>query len=665
MRLHKAMGWMLGALATACTMQDAREDELSEQGDGGDALEFRDGPPAIYDQAAPTVCPAWRQVVETDDPTCRHIGPLGRRWTGQRLFPGWEEHGYDRYCVYEFESPAPLPGDLHGLRTAPGVVKMGADCSVAGSSSSLPELIEPELLALSKKQIDTLSATELGLPDSETDRARVLVAVLDTIPTVIPQDPRDDHGLVVAEAIERIAHGCAVGDPACKVLVKNYLALPRFGPGAGNKGGTRGGHGGLWSEVAAATYNAVRDWEQLSGPRPKLILNYSIGWLDAFHGDTPPPAVDAMLLALRRASCRGALILAAAGNDMQDCTTGPMAPGIWEKFAAPTVDECEDLGIFGAQAQAEPQEEPTYAPLVHSVGGLDHRDRKVSVSRAGGRPRMAALADHVTLDPDFAPRTGTSMSTAAVSGIAALVWSYRPDLLPADLAQLIWGSGIDVGRQADYGLDGVLDNIHRATACRAMVEACSGGACSGVALPTCREGVASLQPLDEAMSLVVADETPQIGEGALVGTCDGYCGSEVTTYDVTPEALCEELPGDARVDYLFKKQPPHHGCSSCLWKTSGSVQASGGSTYQVFVDAALTGSYATWTDSGVTVTLKFVDETIASYRLGDVNLSSATKTLEILPSPTVEVKSATISITFGTGSTATTITGDLLPPTGL
>lgn len=663
MRLHKAMGWMLGALATACTMQDAREDELSEQGDGADAIEFREGPPAVYVQAAEAVCPARRQVVETGAPTsCTPVGPLGRRWTGQRLFPGWEGHGYDRYCVYEFESPAPSADDLHRLRTAPGVMKMGADCSVAGSSSSLPELIEPELLALSKKQIDTLSATELGLMDEEDDRSRVLVAVLDTIPTQVPPNPRDDHGLVVAEAIERIAHGCAVGDPACGVLVKNYLALPRFGPGAGNKDGARGGHGGLWSEVAAATYNAVRDWELIPpAQRPKLVLNYSIGWLDAFHGDTPPPAVDAMLLALRRASCRGALILAAAGNDMQDCTAGPMAPAIWEKFAAPTADECEDdFGILGAQDGLT-----SYAPLVHSVGGLDHRDHKVSVSRAEGRPRMAALADHVTLDPDFAPRTGTSMSTAAVSGIAALVWSYRPDLQSADLAQLIWESGIDIGRQADYGLDGVLDDIHRATACRAMVEACSGGACSGVALPTCRAGLASLAPLDEAMSLVVADETPQIGEGALVGTCDGYCGSEVTTYDVTPEALCEELPGEARVDYLFKKQPPHHGCSSCLWKTSGSVQASGGSTYQVFVDAALTGSYATWTDSGVTVTLQFTDETIASYRLGDVNLSSATKTLEILPSPTVEVKSATISITFGTGSTATTITGDLLPPTGL
>jgi hypothetical protein len=88
-----------------------------------------------------------------------------------------------------------------------------------------------------------------------------------------------------------------------------------------------------------------------------------------------------------------------------------------------------------------------YAPLVHSVGGVDGRDERLAITRPWGHPRLAAYGMEVTapakkVEKGYTePLTGTSMSAAIVSGIAAGVWRARPTLTAAEVIGLVYSSG--------------------------------------------------------------------------------------------------------------------------------------------------------------------------------------------------------------------------------
>ena len=77
----------------------------------------------------------------------------------------------------------------------------------------------------------------------------------------------------------------------------------------------------LTSWRAAGIVEAVERWRTAdygSNPTPHLVLNLSAGWEPSyFGGDGPdmPVRVRAVKTALEYASCHGALIVAAAGND--------------------------------------------------------------------------------------------------------------------------------------------------------------------------------------------------------------------------------------------------------------------------------------------------------------------------------------------------------------
>jgi hypothetical protein len=76
-------------------------------------------------------------------------------------------------------------------------------------------------------------------------------------------------------------------------------------------------------------------------------------------------------------------------------------------------------------------------------------------SRDGGRPRRTAYGDHAvasTADPKepTAIYTGTSVSAAVTSSIAAVVWHLRPELSPGEVMKLLSRSGGDLPSRADF-----------------------------------------------------------------------------------------------------------------------------------------------------------------------------------------------------------------------
>jgi hypothetical protein len=103
--------------------------------------------------------------------------------------------------------------------------------------------------------------------------------------------------------------------------------------------------------------------------------------------------------------------------------------------------------------------------------------------------------------------TGTSVSTAVASGIAATVWGYRPSLSAPEVMALVRQASVDLGQPADFCLGGLscplgptdpLRSIRRVSLCSAVVTACGGGLerCPApAALPMCPARPAYAAPL--------------------------------------------------------------------------------------------------------------------------------------------------------------------------
>lgn len=321
-------------------------------------------------------------------------------------------------------------------------------------------------------------------------RSPVTVAVLDTAfePFNSPTRDSSPHG----RAVGRIIHDLACRDQAsCPVQITNHLALQE------TKGHvqqtrpitTRGGFFGTRGQVGQAVSEALATWvlsTHPGQPRAPLVINLSVGWAEAM--DKNPRVVegvrtlpnDLVWQSLRRASCLGALVVAAAGNGIGPSQTGPLAPAAWEKYPAPTVAECRELIPTSWPYRVEIGGDERYRPLVYAAAAVDYKDKPLPSARPGSLPRLVAHGLAViTADPvrpeHTALLTGSSMAAAVVSGVAATAWSYAPNWSAHAIMGLVHGKAVP-------------------TAGPRPVELCLGGAC-GVARPARVSQCATLQGL--------------------------------------------------------------------------------------------------------------------------------------------------------------------------
>jgi hypothetical protein len=311
---------------------------------------------------------------------------------------------------------------------------------------------------LSLKQ---LGASGFDLPASA--QTPVLVAVMDSAvtdfgdPAVgqgLPGHGRLSHGRDVGLLLRRLT--CPGNQPVediragCRIGLANYLVLDREPDEAG---GTRinraeGGYFGTPGTLAEMIWWAVVMWK-VRAPSARLVINMSVGWEEGeSYLDRRNHVVRAVRAALVNARCAGALPIVAAGNTNggPNPGTGPMGPAFFENY--------DWEGCASVATRDE--------PMIYSVGGLDGLARPLAGTRSQGRPPLATYAYQVPFDEQYlvpgmpadpvfgsAPLTGTSMSAAAVSGIAAMAWSFGSDRTAGELVELLFGSGIPIG-YADY-----------------------------------------------------------------------------------------------------------------------------------------------------------------------------------------------------------------------
>lgn len=618
----------------------------------GGALELREYPPTPPEAAndlQEAACPPDRQIGRklSSLRSC----PSATGWTAKPIFVPLSPLGagvLEDYCEYTWDDPLEPP-NLDALKTTAGLVDFSSDCEVVfEQGNALATALDPEVEDLFDHAIGRIDATDLG--NSQTSRAPVLVVVVDSVPHDAPTDPRSMHGELMVSIINDIA--CPGGDPLCATTIERSLGLPRY-TGA-QIDPERGGYFGSQQDIARGIFSSVDKWrsKDWNGQRPKLIINLSVGWEGYFFGDHHPteqkPAVDQVFDAITFASCLGVLVVASAGNQGHLCTRGPLEPGGWEPYPAPSAARCAELSVVAPAPTSG-----SYQPLIYSVGGLTHGDEPMPGTRVEGMPRQAASATHAAVTIPLAlgggstALTGTSVAAASVTGAAALAWSYNPDLTVGQLMNSIHRSGTALpGLNVDYAAAGS-DNteVRKLNVCAALEDVCNrpGASCPAAPFDTPLPCLTAPAPLTLAdlfttiRSLSISPANELVPTFGLSNNCPAVCGLPATGYRDPSSGVvpCPEIIQPTAPYGL--PQPTEVACPNCtLDLTTGTIYASIDSSYDKFSITDVTASVTGATDIGY-------------FRMGSLPLSStfiSSITLDPSRIPS-DPKSASISITFG------------------
>ena len=428
------------------------------------------------------------------------VSPLIPKGLRPSLASSVQKAGLDRFCVYKYEGTDPISRALKPPRKILAQLRsVEPDRLALSSMASLQETVSPQFSKRFFEQVQSLTS----LPVGATGRVRLVF--LDTHPTGdgIPAGaPKSRHGYTLGHIAGRLANhqACALN---CTVEVASRLALPvvRFNPETGEeleRNNATGGVRGTFTDLALAIVNEIDHWQDLnsalsSESQLRLVLNLSVGWdgekfggwgkedlalalaLDnekKYKNEVTGPS--AVYRALKVAAEQGVLVVAAAGNERggPNPTGLPLLPGGWEKpyrFSTETEEwGWENIGD----------------PLIYAASGVDGFGHQLVTTRWRGEAPRVTYADHVTVPTLFsrngetytATLTGTSVASAVISTIAAIVWSYQPDLAPKQVMSILDQSGTNPlggtssGRPHDFAAPQNSQRVRRITLCQALAK---------------------------------------------------------------------------------------------------------------------------------------------------------------------------------------------------
>jgi hypothetical protein len=434
-----------------------------------------------------------------------------------------------------------------------------------------------ELVSAWYEPLYALARSRLGVPDVRDPQSSgrvVRVAVLDTAADARSGIvDRSGHGRAVSRVVSQLACGdlqpCAAELQHVSALgldSREAFVIKQAAAGQGALG-TRGA-------LAAAIDSVVTQWEQqrAAGNAPRrLIINLSLGWSGCWEsGQSDSPlagdlfnskrslASQTVLKALARASCAGALVVAAGGNGIPDSACAKQAdsgnrprhvfPGLWGGSPLEPKVCSELLG-------REPVITET-VPLLIGVGAVDDDDDQLAIT--DHEADLVAYGQAVVM-PDSGlasgytrQLSGTSMSAAAFSGVAAAVLGYRPELETTELLSLIRAGAVPLRAAPLSGAAGAADficntafaaesckEVRRLSLCGALAKASIGATCSAA-----RAGLGFATMSAAAPTLEVVD----------CDSCIGDCPEECSL--PTDEDEVSALP-------WVTPQPKPPACGTC------------------------------------------------------------------------------------------------------
>ena len=637
-------------------------------------------------KAAPReAAPAPRSTVDVDTPLRPRDAALRWRWIGIKTnvtapcpspatTPGttpWDvrelfDHGSGtmippslrRFCLYERATAAGI-SELRDLVTNGLLTGVDTDRMVVSALGS-------DLQDATWRPSRDFFLSQTGFASLPSTGSRPRLAILDTGATRESGAERfrgsSQHGYTLVN----MARDLLCGGGSCLAEVTSQLTLAYMGYHPENRelcdrNESEGGYLGTLGELAEAIRQEVDAWET-SGSADRLVINLSLGWHPRFGGlearvRNMPEAVQPVYEALADATCRGALVVSAAGNagGGPEDETGPLLPAAWETRLAPGFAACASrLGSPPGAADFPTTGRRAYRPLVYAAGGVAASGHPLFNSREEGTPRLAAYADHGVAEASggsTSMMTGTSVSSLVVSAAAAAVWHYRPSLAPHQVMDLLHDAGHDLDREADFCLGGRSSSCpdddldtHAVSVCAAVRLACSGGhedCPSASSLPTCtswsEEGpdFSAVDTTSLTGTTVDLDDDITRAYSPMPSICGGetllYSPTSLRPTDPCPHHQYYGLPVEPWTD----PQPSSNPCPSCwVGGPPPSDRKAGTSTLYLEIDGDFTGDL---TDA----TLKIDSDT---YNLGLGTLSSGSKAVvEDLPAIS---KSSTVTLAF-------------------
>lgn len=403
-------------------------------------------------------------------------------WRAERLFLS---SGLPRaladLCLYSWNGPAPTrPSSVDLVELAAAVASSGAtnlteDVPVVYPMSA-PEVVAGGFqLGLRDALVQQVGSAQL-LPSWPQARP-VRIAVIDSAPDsphAQIQLGASRHGDTLAHLIEEVVCEPLACDGACTQAelsarrcvadVTTELALPWTLRG---ERGASGGHIGTLSDLARAIERSIRRWQDAGG-RQKLVINLSVGWEHTAQiaecSASPPmfPPAQAVQGILQYAASKGALIVAAAGNDSGGPTprTGLLCPAAYQavgQTAAPT------------------------RPLLVAASGVDYSDLPLETTRPQGvaafaAPGLGGVA-WVPGQPMPPQLVGSSVSAAVVTAVHAVLWAARPLASASQIQSLVYSGGLVLGPAQACPLGQPGCSSRRVSVCGALLVAGVSSTC--------------------------------------------------------------------------------------------------------------------------------------------------------------------------------------------
>ena len=148
-------------------------------------------------------------------------------------------------------------------------------------------------------------------------------------------------------------------------------------------------------------------------------------------------------------------------------------------------------------------------PLVFAVSAIDRFDRPLTTTPPGARAPLAAPGLQVLVHdddppvgpPPVGPQTGSSGAAATASALAAIAWTYYPELEPSAVMRKVAEAGVELDVSSDFCFPAgpPCSKVIRLSACHLIQAACNDGRCSPA--PTCDRDEPRGQPLEPDPSL--------------------------------------------------------------------------------------------------------------------------------------------------------------------